>query len=342
MSFDTYPLRLAMCILSVFIAGFGVFVSVKTDVIILAAEGFVLAVSENLHQEFGKVKIASDISFTALGVILALVFTHSVTGFREGTLLSALGVGLTVQLYNRLFPRFNHLWTEHSVSEEIITAPIEAIKPHLVVTITREFGPNSVKIAHKLAEETGLKLYDEELVEMAIAESGLDPVFVRRHEESMTRGPLYALYTNSFEYPYLCGQQTNEDALFHAQEKVIRRLAETEDCIILGRNANAILGKSDNHYHVFLHGEPRWRIQETMREFDLPEHEARRLVQRMDTERKRHCHQFTGAAWGRARDFNLALDVARYGVDTSVKIIEEAISSYMSSPELSKTKFIDP
>ena len=51
------------------------------------------------------------------------------------------------------------------------------------------------------------------------------------------------------------------DVLFDAQEEIIRELAETEDCIIVGRCANYILRDKDNCRSVFVYAPLEERIR---------------------------------------------------------------------------------
>lgn len=316
-----YPVQLGLSLLSVVFTGFGVFLTVRANLVVLASEGLVCAVAQVSGQEFGKLKIALDSSMLALGVILALVLFHSPVGVREGTIISAVGVGMTVRLFQRLTDRLAAPRTVAAQAQPVV------VKPHLVITIAREFGPDSVKIAHELARQLGMKLYDEELVDLAVQESGLDPEFVRRNEERMSKGLLYDLYAQSFAYAP--GQQPAEDKLFLAQQRVIRRLAAQEDCIILGRSANYILGKAPGYYHVFLHAQPLWRLRKTMEEFGLGEAKARLLMSRADAQRKSRYRHYTGHAWGLAEDYNLCLDVEAYGVENCARLIGDAVRGYV-------------
>ena len=215
------------------------------------------------------------------------------------------------------------------MAETAVPVSVSREKPHLVITITRVFGPNSVKIAKRLSELTGLKLYDDELIGMVIEDSGLDAAYVRENEESLGKGLLHDFYRNSFHEPYQRLSQRRDEFLYQSQQRVIRRLAEKEDCIILGRNANIIPGKSPDFYHVYLHGAPKWRITETMEEFGISEKEAAALVNRADNRRKRNAFIRTGHTWGQAADFNLCLDIARYGVEKSAEIIKNASADYV-------------
>ena len=53
-----------------------------------------------LHKEFGNTRIAFDVSWVLLSIVLSLVFFNGqLLGTREGTIISALLVGVTVKLF---------------------------------------------------------------------------------------------------------------------------------------------------------------------------------------------------------------------------------------------------
>ena len=97
----SYPTQAVLCLLSVLVTGFGVFLTVKANVIILASEGIASAIAQVTRQEFGRMKIAVDCSLLALGVALSLALFRGLAGIREGPVVAAVAVGLVVQLCGR-------------------------------------------------------------------------------------------------------------------------------------------------------------------------------------------------------------------------------------------------
>ncbi len=332
----TYLEQLLLCLISVFILALGVFMTVRANVIMLAGEGFDMAVSVVTGLEFGKAKILVDCVLVGSAAIISLLYFHTLVGVREGTFIAAVACGLIVQQYNKVYRRIEKVIKEGgNMTEDMGSGghKIRPDKPHIVVTITREFDPDCIKIAKRLSELTGLKLYDDELVEMMAEESGLDIAFVRKNEEYLTKGLLQMFYANSFKYPYLHQSEPKEDILYRAQQRVIKRIAENEDCIILGRTANRILGKSPYYYHIFLHANPEWRIHETMKEFGLDYEHAAELTYRVDKHRQHHAFRTTGRMWGKAFDYNLCLDIARYSIEDSAEILQDVVTRFVYSPK---------
>lgn len=101
-----YGFELFYTILGVFMTGFGIFLQVKASLITLPGEGIVLAVSKVTKIAFPKCKVAFDTSQGVIGVIISLIAMGGLFGVREGTILSALFVGVVVNLCNKLLPNF--------------------------------------------------------------------------------------------------------------------------------------------------------------------------------------------------------------------------------------------
>ena len=80
--------------------GFGITLGVIADVILNSGEAFVKALADVAKKDFGNTKILFDISWVALSIVLLLIFFEGkLYGTREGTIISALLVGVTVKIF---------------------------------------------------------------------------------------------------------------------------------------------------------------------------------------------------------------------------------------------------
>ncbi len=103
---NSYFIRLTMVIVGVVILGFGIALSVIANVIMNSGEAFVKAVSEQIHKEFGNVKIAFDVLCVIMALILSLLFFNfTIVGTREGTIISALLTGVVVKFFTKRLQR---------------------------------------------------------------------------------------------------------------------------------------------------------------------------------------------------------------------------------------------
>lgn len=101
-----YGFELFYTIVGVFMTGFGIFLQVKASLITLPGEGIVLAVSKVTKIEFPKCKVAFDSIQGLTGAAISLIAMGGLFGVREGTILSALFVGVVVNVCNKLLPNF--------------------------------------------------------------------------------------------------------------------------------------------------------------------------------------------------------------------------------------------
>lgn len=97
---DIYIVKLSLVIFGIVVLGFGITLGVIANVILNSGEAFVKALSEVLHKDFSNVKIAFDISWVALSIVLSLIFFNgSMVGTKEGTVISAVFTGVAVKLW---------------------------------------------------------------------------------------------------------------------------------------------------------------------------------------------------------------------------------------------------
>lgn len=99
---EAYIARLCLVISGVIVLGFGITLGVIADVILNSGEAFVKALADVTKKDFGNVKITFDVCWVLLSVVVSLVlFGGKIVGTREGTFISAFGVGLVVKFFTK-------------------------------------------------------------------------------------------------------------------------------------------------------------------------------------------------------------------------------------------------
>lgn len=102
----TYSVRLCFVIAGVAILGFGISLSVIANVIMNSGEAFVKALADTINKGFGNVKIAFDIFCVVFSIILSLLFFNfTISGTREGTIISAFLTGTFVKLFTKVLQK---------------------------------------------------------------------------------------------------------------------------------------------------------------------------------------------------------------------------------------------
>lgn len=95
-----YISAFALLVTGCIIQAFGVVLELRPNVVAMSAEGFVKYASRRYSKNFGKFKVAFDVTLVLLAVVASLGFRNSIDGVREGTVIAALSVGLLVNFIN--------------------------------------------------------------------------------------------------------------------------------------------------------------------------------------------------------------------------------------------------
>ena len=124
-----------------------------------------------------------------------------------------------------------------------------------VITIARGFGSGGKDIGMRLSKELGIPCYDRQLLTMASERSGIDEsVFVEIDEK--LRGSYIANFLRKIPYSAVLEPQERDFVsdinVFNIQAELIRRLAKTESCIIIGKCADEILREKKNVISIYV------------------------------------------------------------------------------------------
>lgn len=207
---------------------------------------------------------------------------------------------------------------------------------NFVITIGREFGSGGMDLARALSEKLNVKYYDKELLAMAAKDSGLCEEIFENHDEKPTNSFLYSLVMDTYSVsgytsaPFL--DMPLNHKVFLAQFDTIKKLAEKESCIIVGRCADYALAEHPNCLSVFVHADIDFRINHVMDTFKLTKEKARDMIQKTDKKRASYYNYYSSKKWGDSRSYDLCMDSGKLGTDGCV----EMILKYMELKKMNK------
>ena len=95
--------RLGMLLVSVVIIAFGIFLYLPANILPLAGEGVMQAVSDTFHVPFSRVKVGFDVSMVAISLVTCLFFLHRLGSVGVGTVIAAVLVGVVLGRITRHF-----------------------------------------------------------------------------------------------------------------------------------------------------------------------------------------------------------------------------------------------
>ncbi len=102
---EFFPVQLAFQLISIILVAIGIHFYLPANIIPLAGEGIVSAISEAFHWKFPRVKVGFDIAIVAVSAAICLVVNGNPGSVGIGTLLSALLTGTILALINKITGR---------------------------------------------------------------------------------------------------------------------------------------------------------------------------------------------------------------------------------------------
>ena len=173
----------------------------------------------------------------------------------------------------------------------------------MIITIGRQSGSSGRKVGELLAERLSLPLYGKAELQK-IAEGTEDYEEVQSfYEEEPVNSLLYAIAMSQF--------------------RRIRELASKESCIIIGRCAGHIFREDPEAVRVFIHADPKIRVQRIMEREGLSETKAKKFLEDTDSRRASFHKYYTKQEWGLAQDYELCLDSGVLGIEGTVEVLTE-------------------
>ena len=95
--------QLLVLIAGIICTGIGAAISLDMRIIPNLGDGIVQAIADCIHKPVGFTKNCFDLLNICISISVGLIFAHKLIGIGVGTVLSVLGVGRVIALFNHLF-----------------------------------------------------------------------------------------------------------------------------------------------------------------------------------------------------------------------------------------------
>ena len=197
---------------------------------------------------------------------------------------------------------------------------------NLVITIGRECGSAGRLIGQKLAADLGVKCYDKELLTLAAKNSGLCEELFKTHDEKPTSSFLYSLVMDTYSLGYNTSAYMDmpiNHKIFLAQFDTIKKLAEEESCVIVGRCADYALADYPKTVSVFICGDEEDKIHHLMERHNVDEAKAKDIMIKTDKRRASYYNYYSSKRWGSCKSYDMCISSSAVGYDGAVDIIKE-------------------
>ena len=190
---------------------------------------------------------------------------------------------------------------------------IQSTNSNVVITIAREYGSGGRYIGRLVAEKLGIKLYDKEFIEKLAEKTGLSTEYIESNEQKRTA-------LDNFNNGYYSGLN-NSDELFIKESNLIKKLANKESCVIIGRCADFILKDNKNVIKIFINNNMENKIKRATEFYGMNKEKAEKEITRINKLRANHYKYYTEREWKDPSNYNICINSDAVGIDNAVELI---------------------
>ena len=268
-------------------------------------------------QSLGNVRKATMLSFIRqiilfipLACILCITFNMGLMGILEAApIADSITFVFSIFVLHSEYKKLSKLNNSNDIQDVGIKKKGYKGKK-IVITISREYGSGGRYVGKLLSELLNINLYDKELITLASKSSGLSKNYIKESEQKLVS----AKFSNN-----------NDDRIFVAEEKIIKKLAKMESCIIVGRCADYILKDSKDVVSVFLYSDDVNKLKRVVKYYGIKEEKAKVTIDRINRDRTKHYKYYTNRNWTDLDNYDLALNVDVLGPEKTAGIIKEFV-----------------
>ena len=263
-------------------------------------------------QSLGHVKKATAVSFIRqiillipISLLLCITFNKGIYGVLDaGRISDSVTFVIALIIYISEYKGLSKIKvddiTENANNEN------KFVGKKIIITIGREYGSGGHYVGKLLAKKLGVNFYDKNIISLVSKESGLSKNYIASNEESL----------NNAKY-----ESNNDNLIFIAESKVIKKIAKSESCVIVGRCADYILDGNKDVLKVFLYSDEASKINRCVKYYGISKNKALNEIKKIDKERSKHYNFYTNKEWGNVSNYDLLINVDKYGVECTANLI---------------------
>ena len=194
-----------------------------------------------------------------------------------------------------------------------------------IITVGRQLGSGGRIIAKELAQILGISFYDKELIQRVSVESGVSSKFFENADESVNPALTGGLITEFFQDVFL-----SNESLFQMQSDVIRKIAETEPAVFVGRCADYILRDHPHAVHLFVSANIDDRIERVAKYHGISAEKSVALIEKTDKKRASFYNYYSNKTWGAAKSYDLCINTSALGIEASTAFVLDFVKKKLN------------
>lgn len=195
-----------------------------------------------------------------------------------------------------------------------------------IVTVSREFGSGGREVGKRLADCLNIGYFDSQIVKMLADETNLD------------EGYLSDRLDNDFNYMMSVGRSFSRLPLAYdpvvllaKQHNLIKNIVRDNDCVIIGRGADAVLADMQP-FKIFVYADMDAKIARCRARMtdgaNLTDKEIVRKIKSIDKSRKSMHDLYSPYKWGDKSAYNLCINTTDLDIKSIIPAIAQIINEY--------------
>lgn len=182
-----------------------------------------------------------------------------------------------------------------------------------IITIGREFGSGGREVGKRLAEETGIAYYDNEIISEIAKRTEMAESYVQHVMENSPSSMIPLTIGRTF-YMGVDPVMEQNNAIYREQSRIVQEMAQKSDCVIVGRSADYIL-RDMEPFRLFIYAQMEFKMERCRKrateQEQFTDKELRKHIQDVDKKRARYYQFFTGQTWGEKQNYDLCVNTSR-------------------------------
>ena len=194
-----------------------------------------------------------------------------------------------------------------------------------IITISREFGSGGRELGKRIADTMGIQYIDREIITEIAQKIDVNENLV---EAVLDRGmfrDIHITYGHTFATFSPVNHTTQK--IISEQQNIIKQMAEENDCVIVGRNADIIL-EDHTPLKLFVYADMKSKIARCQGRAPDGEHlsdkEMEKMIRKINRSRAKAHSYMSHIPWGDRAGYHLCVNTT----DADIKAMASLLSEY--------------
>ena len=197
----------------------------------------------------------------------------------------------------------------------------------LIITIARSYGSGGRTLAKMLSENLNIPYFDKDIVKLASEKSGINEGLFGVTDEKLNG--IFKKIKGNYKGKTLSpssSKYTSDDNLFEFTAEVIKEMAASGDCIIVGRCADYILKDNKDVISLYFYATEEDCMVRLRNQVSGTDAELLKRKHEIDKSRAEYYKHYTHKEWNDATNYDFCLNTATMDYDKLVDVVKSYIA----------------